>query len=85
MRFHIIFIAAVLCASCVGAAVASEPLSMAGTKHASVRVLECDRDGQEALFRAAMRRDPGTRRMWIRFTLLQRDPGDRFERVRAPG
>ena len=85
MRFHIIFIAAVLCASCVGAATASQPLSTAGTKRASVRVLDCDRAGQEALFRAAMRRIAGTRRMAIRFTLLERDPGDRFRRIRAPG
>ena len=85
MRFHIIFIAAVLCASCVGAATASQPLSTAGTKHASVRVLDCDREAQQAVFRGAMRRVPRTGRMAIRFTLLQRDPGESFRRVRAPG
>src|SRR5215210_5904527 len=85
MRFWITFIAAVLCATCVGAATASQPLSTAGTKLASVRVLDCDRTSQEALFRAAVRRVPGTRRMAIRFTLHERDPGDRFRRVRAPG
>lgn len=85
MRVWVTFIAAVLCSTCVGAATASEPLSTAGTKQASVRVLDCDRGSQEALFRGAMRRVPGTRRMAIRFTLLQRDPGDRFRRVRAPG
>ncbi len=85
MRFWVTFIAAVLCATCVGAATASEPLSTAGTKLASVRVLDCDRAGQEALFRGAVRRVPGTRRMAIRFTLLQRDPGDRFRVVRARG
>ncbi len=32
-----------------------------------------------------MRRVGGTGRMSMRFTLLQRDPGERFRRVRAPG
>ncbi len=85
MRFFATFIAAVLCATCVGAAVASEPLSTAGAKRAAVRVLSCDRSGQQAVFRGAMRRVGGTGRMTMRFTLLQRDPGERFRRVRAPG
>jgi hypothetical protein len=85
MRFYATFIAAVICASCVGAAVASQPLSSAGAKRAAVRVLSCDRSAQEARFRAAMRRVGATGRMSMRFTLLQRDPGERFRRVRAPG
>jgi CARDB len=85
MRSFATFIVAVICATCVGAAVASQPLSTAGAKRASIRVLNCDRDDQQALFRAAMRRVGGTRRMSMRFTLLQRDPGERFRGVRAPG
>lgn len=85
MRFWVTFIAAVACATCVGAATASQPLSTAGTKRASVRVLGCDRAEQEAVFRGAMRRLGGAGRMAMRFTLLQRDPGERFRRVRAPG
>ena len=85
MRFWVTFLAAVLCATCIGAATASTPLSTAGSKRAAVRVLSCDRSVQEALFRAAMRRVGGTGRMSMRFTLLQRDPGKRFRRVRAPG
>src|SRR3954447_21109207 len=85
MRFWVTFIAAVACATCVGAAMASQPLSSAATKRASVRVLGCDRSDQEALFRGAMRRMGGTGRMAMRFTLLQRDPGERFRRARAPG
>jgi hypothetical protein len=56
MRFFATFIAAVLCATCVGAAVASKPLSTAAAKRAAVRVLSCDRSGQQAVFRGAMRR-----------------------------
>jgi CARDB len=85
MRFYATFIVAVLCATCVGAAVASEPISTAGAKRAAVRVLSCDRSGRQAIFRGAMRRVGGTGRMSMRFTLLQRDPGERFRRVRAPG
>jgi hypothetical protein len=85
MRFWVTFIAAVACATCVGAATAAQPLSTAGAKRASVRVVGCDRGDQEAVFRGAMRRMSGTGRMAMRFTLLQRDPGERFRRVRAPG
>ena len=86
MRFYATFIVAVICATCVGAAVASQPISTAGAKRAAVRVLSCDRSGQQAVFRGAMRRVRGTGRMSMRFTLLQRDPGaERFRRVRAPG
>jgi len=84
MRAYATFLVAVLCATCVGAAVASQPLSTAGAKRAAVRVLSCDRSDQEALFRGSMRRVGGTGRMSMRFTLLQRDPGERFRRVRAP-
>src|SRR5215204_2415752 len=84
MRAYATFLVAVLCATCVGAAVASQPVSTAGAKRAAVRVLSCDRSDQEALFRGSMRRVGGTGRMSMRFTLLQRDPGERFRRVRAP-
>jgi hypothetical protein len=85
MRFWATFIAAVACATCVAAATAAEPLSTAGAKRAAVRVLACDRTDQQALFRAAMRRVRGTGRMRLRFTLLQRDPGERWRRAYAPG
>lgn len=84
MRFLVILVAAVVCASCAGVALASQPLTSA-SGHASVRVQSCDRDGREALFRAAMRRVPRTDRMKLRFSLLQREPGGHFERVRVKG
>lgn len=50
-----------------------------------MRLLDCDEDGRQALFRGAMRRVRKTERMRLRFTLLQRAPGERYRRVRAPG
>ena len=85
MRFWVTFIAAVLCASFVAAATATQPLSTAGTKRASVRVLACDRDNGEALFRAAMRRVSGTGRMAVKFNLLQREPGGPIRARPGPG
>ncbi|MDQ3720479.1 MAG: hypothetical protein M3350_06845 [Actinomycetota bacterium] len=58
---------------------------MTALNGASVRLLECDEVAREALFRGAMRRVRRAERMMLRFTLLQRAPGERFTRVRAPG
>jgi hypothetical protein len=53
---------------------------------ATVRLKECSREDHSAVFYARMRRIPGTHRMWMRFTLLERrDGSERFERVSAPG
>lgn len=61
------------------------PGPTAASRAASVRVLDCDPQGQQVLFRGAMRRIRGSRRMMLRFTLLQRRAGGRWERVRARG
>lgn len=92
MRVYVLLIAALCSAVGVGvgvgvgvAAAASEPLFSSAPAGVSARVISCDRDTHKALFRAAMRRVPGTDRMGLRFTLLRRSPGERFARVRAPG
>ena len=84
MRFHILFIA-LLCCAAVGAGAAGAWESRAAVKGVSVRVIDCDDASQEALFRASMRRVRRTERMRLRFTLLERAPGERFTRARAPG
>ena len=86
MRFYIFFIAVLCCAAGASVAGASQPpVSEMALKGASVRLLDCDKVAREAVFRGAMRRVRGTRRMRLRFTLLQRAPGQSFTRVRAPG
>jgi len=52
---------------------------------AAVQVLSCSPDEHQALFRGSMRRVPRTRRMSMRFVLLERTPGRRWARVRARG
>ncbi len=84
MRFHILLIVVLCCAASAAVAGASQPAPEMALKGASVRLLDCDEDAREALFRGAMRRVRGTERMRLRFTLLQRARGERFTRVRAP-
>ena len=56
---------------------------------ASARVAECLRgpapESRLAVFRAFMRRMPGTERMWLRFKLQERVGEGRFRTVKAPG
>lgn len=56
---------------------------------ASVRVVECvPGDGAEdglAVFRGAMRKVPGTHRMWMRFGLQERSGGGAWRSLDAPG
>ena len=85
MRFYIFLIAVLCCAAGASVAGASQPGSETALTGPSVRLLDCDKVAREALFRGAMRRVGGTERMRLRFTLLQRAPGERFTRVRAPG
>ena len=60
----------------------------ARTRLAGVRVVECVRSNQAdqrtAVFHGRMRAVPGTRRMWMRFTLLERAGDGPFRRVHAP-
>ena len=85
MRFYIFFIAVLCCAAGASVAGASQPAPEAALRGASARLLDCDEVAREALFRGAMQRVRRTERMRLRFTLLQRTPGERFTRVRAPG
>ncbi len=85
MRLHIFLIALLCCAVGAGVASASQPVPAIALNGASVRLLDCDEVGRKALFRGAMRRVRKTERMMLRFTLLQRAPGERFRRVRASG
>ena len=51
----------------------------------AVRVAQCDRVDHSAVFQGRMRRIPGTHRMAMRFALLERLPGQAYQRVDAPG
>ena len=67
-------------------ALASPPQGTSAARSASVRVDECSRETNSAVFHGRMRRVRGTRRMAMRFQLLERAAGTRrFRRVRAPG
>jgi hypothetical protein len=76
-------------AACAAAAVALAsplaPTEVARSK-AVVRVKTCSFEDRSAVFYARMRRLNGTRRMRMRFTLLERAPdATRFKRVHVPG
>jgi hypothetical protein len=59
---------------------------MVARSKTAVKVRSCSIEEQRAVFYARMRRLRGTRRMKMRFTLLERPAGLlRFKRVRAPG
>jgi hypothetical protein len=51
---------------------------------AQVRVARCSQELNEAVFHARMRRVPDTKRMALRFTLLQRTGAEGFQAVAAP-
>jgi hypothetical protein len=59
--------------------------STAGAPLVRVRLAECSRAEHAAVFVGRISRVPGARRMWMRFTLLERTGGGKYERVRAPG
>lgn len=75
-----------------GVSASAEP-GGAGAKQsaplASVRVAECARgpaaESRLAVFRGAMRRVPGSDRMWMRFRLQERVGAGGFRTVKAPG
>ena len=67
------------------AAVAAGSATGATPQRASVRVTQCDRVDHAAVFHGRMRRMPRTRRMAMRFALLERMPGQSFQRIDAPG
>jgi hypothetical protein len=51
---------------------------------ATVKLVDCSRDHQSAIFRGRMKRIEGSERMWMRFTLLEKRAAG-FEAVEAPG
>jgi len=56
-----------------------------GDRVAWVHVARCSRAHHAVAFYSRMRRVPGTERMWMRFRVLERLEGGRFEPVDAPG
>jgi hypothetical protein len=71
------------------AAAAVAPVAAEARAPASVRIAECEPGTETATrsaeFSAAMRALPGTHRMQVRFTLLERLGEGVFEKVSAPG
>jgi hypothetical protein len=71
------------------AAPAALPAAAQDRAPASVRISECEPGShsatRSAAFQASMRTLPGTRRMQVRFTLLERLGEGIFEKVSAPG
>jgi hypothetical protein len=76
--------AAVAALAAAGTAAATLPIA-SGKRDAWVRVAKCSRAHHAVAFYSRMRQIPGTERMWMRFRLLERLGGTRFEPVRAPG
>ena len=67
----------------LGAAPAAA-LAPASPRPASVKLTDCSREASSAAFYARMRGIEGSERMWMRFTLLEKQLG-RYRRVVAPG
>ena len=85
MRTFVVIAAAAL-ALLLTAGATAYPGAMSGSSRlASVRVADCDRGAQEAVFRAGMRRVRGTERMRLRFQILERAGTGDWTRIRASG
>jgi hypothetical protein len=79
-------VTALICALCTGVAGASLGAPVVARNKAVVRVKACSLADHTAVFYARMRKVRGTRRMKLKFTLLERPAGlRRFLRVKAPG
>jgi hypothetical protein len=79
MRRALIITAALAAAALAAAASAAPP------PPANVKLVECSARDHEAAFYGRIRRVPGTSRMAMRFTLLQKTSGDRAQVVKGPG
>jgi hypothetical protein len=86
-RIHLIAALAGAVAALVPAFAVAAPAAptRAAAPKAWVKLMDCSRADQSAVFYARMQRLPGTRRMWMRYTLLERRGGARFAPVRAEG
>lgn len=79
-------VAAAASLAAAGSASAEGPgATPAAAPKAWVKVVDCSRSAHSAVFYARMHRLPASRRMWMRYTLLERRGSAKFERVRAPG
>jgi hypothetical protein len=76
----------VLIAAAVMVAAASAAVPLLAKPRATVRVKSCSLEDQSAVFYGRMRKLHGTRRMKMKFGLLERPAASRhFKRVHAPG
>lgn len=92
MPFRFFIVAALAAVSGIAVALpaaGAQLLGPAAPAPAKVRVVECERgasaEQRQAVFRGAMRTIEGSERMGMRFTLLERIGGRRFDAVAAPG